>query len=326
MSDLRAAPVETDANPMPPGGEVIWLTVAGRAPMRTMIWRPEKAGIENCCGTVLLLNGRTEFIEKYFEVIGELIQRGFAVASLDWRGQGLSHRALGDQHCGHIDDFATFDRDLGVFLEQIVKPSLPWPLIGLGHSMGGNLLMRLLGREPGLLTCAAFSAPMLGIRFPNALMGMAAALAAHAAVAFGKAESYVPGGGPDMMEGATFAENIVTHDERRFLRTMGILEAEPDLKLGSPSYGWFKAALASCKEVTRPAYLGGISIPVLIAVAGEDVLVDNAAVKRAADLLPDCRFLEIAGARHEILMEKDAVRARFWEAFDQLTEEALQGA
>ena len=323
MSDLRAAPVETDANPMPPGGEVIWLTVAGRAPMRTMIWRPENAGIETCRGTVLLLNGRTEFIEKYFEVIGELIARGFAVASLDWRGQGLSYRPLGDRYCGHIDDFAAFDRDLGVFLEQIVKPSLPSPFIGLAHSMGGNLLMRLLGREPGLLRGAAFSAPMLGIRFPNALARLGASLLAHAAVRMGKAQSYVPGGGPDMMEGSTFAENIVTHDERRFLRTMDILEAEPNLKLGSPSYGWLKAAMASCREVTKPAYLAEISVPVMIAVAEEDVLVDNAAVKRAAELLPDCRLVEIAGARHEILMEKDAARARFWDAFDKLTEEVL---
>ena len=33
-------------------------------------------------GVCVLLNGQTEFIEKYFEVIDELRGRGFAVASL----------------------------------------------------------------------------------------------------------------------------------------------------------------------------------------------------------------------------------------------------
>ena len=41
-------------------------------------------------GVCVLLNGQTEFIEKYDEVIGELQGRGFAVATLDWRGQGGS--------------------------------------------------------------------------------------------------------------------------------------------------------------------------------------------------------------------------------------------
>ena len=41
-------------------------------------------------GVCVLLNGQTEFIEKYFEVIDELRGRGFAVATMDWRGQGGS--------------------------------------------------------------------------------------------------------------------------------------------------------------------------------------------------------------------------------------------
>ena len=46
-------------------------------------------------GTVVLLTGRGEFIEKYAtEVVGELLERGFAVVALDWRGQGLSDRPL----------------------------------------------------------------------------------------------------------------------------------------------------------------------------------------------------------------------------------------
>ena len=45
-------------------------------------------------GTVCLFQGRAEFIEKYFETVRDLRARGFAVATMDWRGQGLSERAL----------------------------------------------------------------------------------------------------------------------------------------------------------------------------------------------------------------------------------------
>jgi hypothetical protein len=41
-------------------------------------------------GTIVLLTGRNEFIEKYFETIGNLTANGFAVAAMDWRGQGGS--------------------------------------------------------------------------------------------------------------------------------------------------------------------------------------------------------------------------------------------
>src|SRR5882672_10721772 len=42
-------------------------------------------------GTVVLMPGRGEFLEKYAtEAVGDLLHRGYAVTSMDWRGQGLS--------------------------------------------------------------------------------------------------------------------------------------------------------------------------------------------------------------------------------------------
>ena len=54
-------------------------------------WRRRGAPHLRVC---VLLNGQTEFLEKYFEVIDELRGRGFAVAALDWRGQGGSGRLV----------------------------------------------------------------------------------------------------------------------------------------------------------------------------------------------------------------------------------------
>ena len=56
-------------------------------------------------GTVAILGGRGEFIEKYFEVAEDLLSRGLAVATMDWRGQGGSERPLRNARKGHVDDF-----------------------------------------------------------------------------------------------------------------------------------------------------------------------------------------------------------------------------
>jgi lysophospholipase len=63
-----------------------------------------------------------------------------------------------------------------------------------------------------------------------------------------------------------------------------------------------------------------ITIPVLLAAAGDDDRVQTPASAAIARRLPNCRYLEIDGAYHEILQETDAIRAVWWEAFDELVE------
>src|SRR6201988_2423032 len=66
-------------------------------------------------GTVCLFQGRAEFIEKYFETVRDLRARGFAVATLDWRGQGMSDRALRNRRKGYVRNFAQYQIDLETF-------------------------------------------------------------------------------------------------------------------------------------------------------------------------------------------------------------------
>ena len=70
----------------------------------------------------MLLNGQTEFIEKYFEVIDDLRARGFSVVTMDWRGQGGSDRLLANPLKAHIADFAQYDEDLAILMREVVAP------------------------------------------------------------------------------------------------------------------------------------------------------------------------------------------------------------
>src|SRR5690606_3571116 len=128
--------LESPDNPVPPGGAAEWFHGADGARLRAALFTPK--GTPR--GTVVLSGGRTEVIEKYYETIGELLDRGFAVLTHDWRGQGLSHRLLPEPLKGHaegFEDFVTdFDRLLAAFEGRAPKP---W--LAVAHSMGGCLTL-----------------------------------------------------------------------------------------------------------------------------------------------------------------------------------------
>ena len=115
----------------------------------------------------VLLNGQTEFIEKYFEVIDELRGRGFAVATMDWRGQGDSGRMTTDSRKSFIGDFSEYDQDLDTLMDWIVAPMLEAgeKPVALAHSLGAHVLLRALVKRPQSFKACALSAPMIAISF-----------------------------------------------------------------------------------------------------------------------------------------------------------------
>ena len=84
---------------------------------------PKSAGAPR--GTICLVQGRTEFIEKYFETIANFQSRGFSVATFDWRGQGGSQRLQGTKRLGHVREFNDYWVDLSSFHRSILLPDSP---------------------------------------------------------------------------------------------------------------------------------------------------------------------------------------------------------
>ena len=295
---------------MPEGGEAFWLKMPDGARLRYLIWKDDAAPR----GTVFLFGGRTEFAEKYFETIGELRARGFAVATLDWRGQGLSDRPLADGRKGHIRDFEVFDRDLACFMRE-VAPSFPKPWTALAHSMGGQIVLRALHDHPDWFSRAVFSAPMFGLNFAK-WMDRSIRATINFLHAFSQDERYVPGGSPKANDEIPFEENILTHDERRYEILQALTRAEPRLGLGGATVGWLHAAFRAMDQAATPAYLADVKVPVLICEAAKDKLVSPLALSYAASHMPEATLVIVPQSGHEILIERDAARAVFWEAFD----------
>jgi lysophospholipase len=263
-------------------------------------------------GTVCIFPGRSEWIEKYFETVRDLRNRGFAVAILDWRGQGLSDRPLRDRYKGYVGSFAEFDVDLETFMREVVLPDCPPPIFGLAHSMGGTILIRAVGRGQRWFDRVVLSAPMLGIAMANAMS--IAALRFMRIGGFGS--MYLPGRYPGVIDLRPFAGNILTSDPVRFARNAAIVEAEPALGLGGPTVAWCDAAFRAMRTIREPSYAARIRQPMLIVAAGRDAIVSNNAIEDFATLLRAGSHLVVVGAQHELLMEQDRYRTQFWAAFD----------
>jgi lysophospholipase len=261
---------------------------------------------------VVLSPGRTEVVEKYYEVVEDLRRRGFTVLVHDWRGHGLSGRLTGDPLKGHASGWRSYLGDFRRVLDAY-ETRLPRPWLALGHSMGGGLTALALAQGERRFAAAVLSAPMLGLDLGGRPLRLVRT-AAWALSRLGASALYADGPGDPL--GGTFEANVLTHDRRRWERTSALLAAHPELRLGGPTWGWLDLAFALSARLTRlPA--GGLALPLAVVTAGDERLVDNAAA-RAFAAKAGARQVEVPGAFHELLMETDALRAVFWAEFDAI--------
>jgi lysophospholipase len=302
--------VSIPANPVPDGVTVGMLKTPDGVSLRFARWEPP-AGRK---GTLCVFPGRAEFIEKYFEVVNDARARGFAVAVLDWRGQGLSERATSDRHKGYVRSFSDYEVDLETFVKEVALPDCPPPLFALGHSMGGTVLIRAAYRGRRWFDRMVLSAPMISLAGPAGSRG--AKITARTLRYLGMGGAYIPGGGATAVATRPFIGNPVTSDPVRYARAATVVEAEPDLGLGSPTVAWVDAAFRAMGDIAEPAYPARIRQPLLIVAAGMDELVSTTQIGQFALRLRAGAHLVISGSRHEILMERDRFRSQFWAAFD----------
>lgn len=279
--------------------------------LRYGVWYSEK---EKKNGSIILLSGRREFMEKYMETIIELNEKGYDVYSLDWRGQGLSSRMLSNRHKGFIDSYDTYLEDLDRFVKYVIRRETVLPLFILAHSMGGHIALRYLHTQPEGVEKAILVSPMIDVATPL-IPKCLVRLMVDMAVSAGFDDAYVMGSG-DYDHRVKFEGNRLTSDYRRFMDEKNAITLNPDLALGGITYGWLSATFESIDTLNKPGFAENITTPILIVSAGDDKIVSLSAQKLIRDRLENCSLVEITGARHEILIETDAIRASFWDAFD----------
>ncbi|MGR6504323.1 alpha/beta fold hydrolase [Shewanella sp. Koi 1] len=252
--------------------------------------------------SIVISSGRVESYLKYQELVFDLYQQGYSVFAIDHRGQGLSSRMTANPHQGHVRRFNDYIDDFALFMQTVVLKHATSPLFLLGHSMGGAIGTLYLKQHPDVFTAAAFSAPMYGIKLPMP-KGFVRWLAS-------KLDASLNGGEPNYVlsgqnyKAAPFKGNDLTHCQSRYQAYRELYDAAPKLQLGSPTNRWLTESLDAADAcVLATAH---IRTPILILQASEDKIIDNAAQNLAVS--SNCQLKVIAGAAHEIFMEKDSYR------------------
>lgn len=308
-----------DRRAVPPGArESLWTAPDGH-PIRRLDWGEPEGSPR---GSLLFMPGRGDAYEKYLETFEHWRQRGWQVTAADWRGQAGSGRLGTDDITGHIDDFAWWINDLAALWREWASEAAG-PLVLVGHSLGGHLVLRAVAERALAPMPAALvlSVPMLDVlpeRLPLALRHAVARAMCAAGDPCRPAWKWSERPG----EVPAFRQALLTHDATRYADELWWRDERPELVMGPGSWGWVRGALASIRALDRPGLLEAIDLPVYIVATSADRLVGVRAIRRAAARLLHAQTLWFGPeAAHEILREADPVRERALAGIDRFLDD-----
>lgn len=303
---------ETENNPAPKGLQAGYFRSADGFQLRYALSKNNN-GTERK-GTVILLHGRNEAFEKYFETISDLNKRGFCVATMDWRGQGGSFRMLKDVTRGYVRRFSDYRSDFEIFLKNIVLPDCPPSFYILAHSTGALIALQSHEMLQSRIQRMVLASPFLGLArsiFSDRQLRPMACLLAN----MGLGSRYA-GKVPLQLSPESFTGNPLTHDQTRYIRNATITRDQPQLGIAGPTIQWLAQTLQTIHSINTPKFYESFSIPTLFLVPGADRVVDSKASMRFAGNLRTASLITIDGAYHELLQESDFYREQVWAAFD----------
>lgn len=292
----------TADNPVPENHVAGFMEGRGGVKIRYAVFRSKE---REARGTVVLLQGRSECIEKYFETIEDLTARGLWVATFDWRGQAGSDRLVPGNRAGHIARFADYEADLSLFIERVVLPDARLPFFIVAHSTGALVALSQAPELENRIERMVLAAPFVALGGQSmsqrkiAIIARLASLTGFGTRTFRK--------GDPLLE---FEGNVVTSDRRRFARNAAIYAEHPELSISWPSARWLNEMLGAMARVTHQDHLTRIRIPTLLLCPTADPLVPRKAVDDLARIFRAARLIEIDGARHELFQEADRYRAQ----------------
>lgn len=302
MLDIKKAPFFADIARAPPDGQVMWRYASDGLRIRVGAWR---GGAK---GTVFILTGRSEYIEKYGPTIEKLLGRGYSAVICDWRGQGLSERLEDDDSLGHVESFSDYQLDLREMLDVAREMDLPRPRYLLAHSMGGSIALRAL-HEGLAVSKVIFSAPFWDIHVSAGLKAYASLVSAFAP-AIGLGTKRTPTTSSNAyIAWAPFEGNFLTSDKDTYEWLQDHVSRHPELVVGGPSLSWLREALYEIRYFQTI----DVALPDCLCFLGsEEKIVSPKAVSRVMEKWPNGELVILPGAEHEILMESRRTLDTVW--------------
>lgn len=261
---------------------------------------------ERSTATLLIVAGRNESHAKYAEVAYDFFTRGYDVWIYDHRGQGFSQRELINTQIGWVDSFQNYTNDLSIFYHRVLLPKIKKNFYILAHSMGAAITSFWLSQTQVRPNAVAFTAPMIELILkPYPRFVVLAMIAAGRRV--GRDQSYIPGGTD--FNPQEYGFDLTSSAARRNWNRK-LFSTYPEIRLGSPSYQWLDEALKVQEKMKVPQFTAVSNCPLLVWQAGADEVVKPNAQFYLRNGFENSIFAFERRSHHELLQERDEIRAR----------------
>lgn len=253
-----------------------------------LFWRAQVP--EPARAALLIVHGLAEHSGRYTHVLAHFAARGYASYALDYRGHGLSPGPR-----VHVDDFAEFAGDVGAAQALVAARHPRLPLVLVGHSQGGLVVLHHVLRRPEGVAGVVVSSPFLGIH-PSSRPGAFKRMLARVVTPMA----------PRLMQTSSVNTDRLSHDP-----LVGPAYRSDPLVSRTVSLGWYAAAHEAFAFVLSRA--ATLAPPTLVLASPDDSLADPEATRRFLAAAPERVEAEwFPGLYHELFneLEKPRVFAR----------------
>lgn len=228
---------------------------------------------------IVITHGLGEHSDCYDNFAQQLADCDLKISAWDLRGHGRSQGAR-----GAIEDVYQLTQDLEIFLNFVLKTAqAEYPVILMGHSMGGLILLKtLLGLRQHLVRPLILSSPFLGVALP---------VPEWKRTASGLIAQVVP----RLTLDAEITHDMLTRDPEVLHR----YDRDP-LRHQRISAGLFESALESIESVLF--HSSAYTSPVFMIGPEEDPVVNSLELVQLAKHLPNPQnqLVLLPGRKHEV--------------------------
>lgn len=260
----------------------------------------------NC---LVILPGRTEPLEKYAEVIYDLLQteagKNLNIFIMDHRGQGSSSRLKTPLDMGYVDRFDYYVADLDLFIKHQKLVENCEQNFLLAHSLGAGIAVAYLLEHPNTFERVALSSPMLKIQTKPYAYGVARTIVEAQTIAGRGAKFAI--GQKSFNPNLVFADNTFTSSPERFKMAMSMFDIYPVTKLGGVSNRWILEVMKGTNKI-RSRY-NEIKTSMRVFNAGIEVYSEPSEMVKLCDEAPSCKRVFLESSKHEVLMDRDINRS-----------------
>lgn len=272
-------------------------------------------GAKNC---LVILPGRSEPVEKYAEVVYDLLNleigKNLNFYLLDHRGQGSSDRMKMPNDMGYVDQFRHYVLDLEYFVINQKLESKCEKKFLLAHSLGAGVATAFMLRNLDFFNKVALTSPMLKIMTKPYPYPVARAIV-QTAVAAGRGAKFAvkqKGFNPDIK----FEDNAFTTSLPRFKMAMSTYEMFPKTKLGGVSNRWVLEIMKGTNKIR--SHYHEITTPIRVFHAGIETYSEPSEMIKFCDEVIKCKRTFFPTSKHEVLMDCDETRKIILESLGEL--------